>query len=105
MLTRLSTSILAAIVAGTLFWTAPADAVPRGQVELAMAAKPALPFRVAQSGCGHAVAAVRSQTGISGRLVGVERSGGRVVCVVLILRPSAGGSSPPTPTKIRVPAR
>ena len=105
MLTRLSIPILAAVVAGTLFGTTPSEAMPAARFELAMAATPALPFRLAQSGCGHAVAAVRAQTGITGRLVGVERSGGRVVCVVLILRPSAGGNSPPTPTKVRVPAQ
>jgi hypothetical protein len=105
MLTRLAIPILAAILAGLAFGAAPADAMPRANTQLAMAATPELPFRLAQSGCGHAVAAVRAQTGISGRLVGVERSGGRVVCVVLILRPNAGGNRPPTPTKIRVPAR
>ena len=83
----------------------PARALPYGSVQIAMARIPEEPLRLAQSNCGHAVSAVQAQTGISGRLVGVERSGGRVVCVVLILRPSPGGNRPPTPTKIRVPAQ
>jgi hypothetical protein len=81
------------------------DVLRPGVFQSVMAEVPQAPIVLAQSGCGHAVQAVRSKTGISGRVVGTEMSGGRVMCVVLIFRPKAGGSQAPVAEKHRVPAQ